>query len=155
MPKPNGEGALHAAEAEEEVEVGFFSIKRFCQTPSSQQQVGAASQEGAASTALLEKLKKAIIPAFGESPDDLIDLEAAQEQIGHVAVYAFAKCHSLMPRNYLKEMRDRAILQLRIGICDQQRAFFLHCCYHVPEERAQALCDKIVPFVQDAMQIDL
>lgn len=102
---------------------------------------------------LLEKLKEAIIPAFDESPQDLIDLKAAQGQIGHVAVYAYAKCHLLIPPNYLKEMRDRAILQLRQGIRDLQRDEFHHC-FMVPTLRVEALLNKIEPFVQNAIRID-
>lgn len=112
----------------------------------------------APSTALREKLKHDITRGFGESPtpDDDIDLKAAQNEIGHVAVYVFAKWHSLMQDpwgSHLQQMRDNAILQLRVGIGDLQRDKFPNSFY-VPKDRAEALLNKIEPLVRDGMRID-
>ena len=104
------------------------------------------------SEALINKLKQAIIPAFGTSRTDRLNLQAAQERIGYVAVYAMASAYSLMAPNDIDALRTKAIRKIRLTIYDLNPSMFKYYV-DVRESRAVKIFDTIEPLVRAAMHV--
>lgn len=110
------------------------------------------AQQKQLSEALIEKLKQAIIPAFGTSPTDRLNKQAAEQCIGYVAVYAMASAYSLMAPNDIDALREKAIRKIRLTIYHLNPAMFKYYV-DVRESRAVKIFDTIEPLVRAAMHV--
>ena len=110
------------------------------------------AQQKQLSEALIEKLKQAIIPAFGTSRTDRLNKQAAEQCIGYVAVYAMASAYSLMAPNDIDALREKAIRKIRLTIYHLNPAMFKYYV-DVRESRAVKIFDTIEPLVRAAMHV--
>ena len=104
------------------------------------------------SEALINKLKQAIIPAFGTSRTDRLNLQAAQERIGYVAVYAMASAYSLMAPDDIDALHTKAIYKIRLSIHDLNPSKFKYYI-DVDEKDVKKIFNTILPLVRAAMHI--